>query len=262
MFPLGSPLVPYQLLPLQVFEPRYRRLVEDCRAGDERFGVVLFSDDAYEALPPGTPARELRPFVRFFAPHPRYQHDASGALRPRSPWDQSFSAGTSISSANHSRRPSLSSLAPITEMLAAGVRVGDGGREAIAHDTRVYDRSADMYLAALEKIQQQKEMISAEKTRSMDYAPPSPVPPMQTNIMARAFDSNLRARVIAFGSPSAVTVYGQLHKLANDLFNQENALRKKSKFGTQPYNSALAQALTDFGDREREFQGIVHDELS
>lgn len=41
MFPLGSPLVPYQLLPLQVFEPRYRRLVDDCRAGDERFGVVL-----------------------------------------------------------------------------------------------------------------------------------------------------------------------------------------------------------------------------
>lgn len=64
----------------------------------ERFGVVLFSDDAYEALPPGTPARELRPFVRFFDPHPRFQYDASGGLRPRSPWDQSFSAGTSISS--------------------------------------------------------------------------------------------------------------------------------------------------------------------
>ena len=41
MFPLGSALVPFQLLPLQVFEPRYRRLVEDCLAGDARFGVVL-----------------------------------------------------------------------------------------------------------------------------------------------------------------------------------------------------------------------------
>src|SRR6478736_527027 len=41
MFPLGSPLVPFQLLPLQVFEPRYRRLVEDCLATDSRFGVVL-----------------------------------------------------------------------------------------------------------------------------------------------------------------------------------------------------------------------------
>ncbi len=41
MFPLGTTLVPYQLLPLRVFEPRYRRLVDDCLAGDRRFGVVL-----------------------------------------------------------------------------------------------------------------------------------------------------------------------------------------------------------------------------
>lgn len=41
MFPLGSVLVPYQLLPLQVFEPRYRELVEHCLATDRKFGVVL-----------------------------------------------------------------------------------------------------------------------------------------------------------------------------------------------------------------------------
>lgn len=41
MFPLGSVLVPHQLLPLQVFEPRYRELVEHCLATDRRFGVVL-----------------------------------------------------------------------------------------------------------------------------------------------------------------------------------------------------------------------------
>jgi uncharacterized protein len=41
MFPLGSALVPYQLLPLQVFEPRYRALVADCLEADRRFGVVL-----------------------------------------------------------------------------------------------------------------------------------------------------------------------------------------------------------------------------
>jgi len=41
MFPLGTALVPHQPLPLQVFEPRYRRLVEDCLAADARFGVVL-----------------------------------------------------------------------------------------------------------------------------------------------------------------------------------------------------------------------------
>ena len=41
MFPLGTPLVPGQMLPLQVFEPRYRALVQTCLAGDRTFGVVL-----------------------------------------------------------------------------------------------------------------------------------------------------------------------------------------------------------------------------
>jgi Lon protease-like protein len=41
MFPLGSVLVPGMILPLHVFEPRYRRLVRDCLAADGEFGVVL-----------------------------------------------------------------------------------------------------------------------------------------------------------------------------------------------------------------------------
>lgn len=41
MFPIGSPLVPGQVLPLHVFEPRYRALVDECLAGDRCFGVVL-----------------------------------------------------------------------------------------------------------------------------------------------------------------------------------------------------------------------------
>ena len=41
MVPLGSVLFPHAVLPLHVFEPRYRALVADCLAGDARFGVVL-----------------------------------------------------------------------------------------------------------------------------------------------------------------------------------------------------------------------------
>ena len=41
MFPLGSVLFPGAILPLQVFEPRYRSLVGDVSASDNRFGVVL-----------------------------------------------------------------------------------------------------------------------------------------------------------------------------------------------------------------------------
>lgn len=42
MFPLGTPLVPGALLPLQIFEPRYQLMMSDVLAADEpEFGVVL-----------------------------------------------------------------------------------------------------------------------------------------------------------------------------------------------------------------------------
>ena len=41
MFPLGTVLFPFALLPLHVFEPRYRALTEDCLNGNSEFGVVL-----------------------------------------------------------------------------------------------------------------------------------------------------------------------------------------------------------------------------
>jgi hypothetical protein len=41
MFPLGSVLLPGAVLPLHVFEPRYRKLTQDCLAGAKEFGVVL-----------------------------------------------------------------------------------------------------------------------------------------------------------------------------------------------------------------------------
>lgn len=42
MFPLGSVLLPGAVLPLHVFEPRYRQLVQDCLASDDHeFGVAL-----------------------------------------------------------------------------------------------------------------------------------------------------------------------------------------------------------------------------
>jgi Lon protease-like protein len=41
LFPLGVVLFPGVLLPLHIFEPRYRRLLEDIVAGDRRFGLLL-----------------------------------------------------------------------------------------------------------------------------------------------------------------------------------------------------------------------------
>jgi hypothetical protein len=54
-------------------------------------GLVIFSDTAYELLPPRTPAKELQPLLRYFTPR-------RAALLPN-PWEHSFQAGTRISEA-------------------------------------------------------------------------------------------------------------------------------------------------------------------
>src|SRR5258706_16209226 len=41
MFPLGTVLLPHALLPLRVFEPRYRLMTERALKADREFGVVL-----------------------------------------------------------------------------------------------------------------------------------------------------------------------------------------------------------------------------
>jgi Lon protease-like protein len=49
VFPLPSvQLFPHALLPLHVFEPRYRDLVRDCMAGDHRMAIALL-EPGYEA---------------------------------------------------------------------------------------------------------------------------------------------------------------------------------------------------------------------
>jgi hypothetical protein len=67
-----------------------------------RVGAVLFSDVAYELLPPGTPVAELAGLRRFFVPLPAAAGGAEaveiGATRfPKPPWGEVFSSGTRIS---------------------------------------------------------------------------------------------------------------------------------------------------------------------
>jgi Lon protease-like protein len=45
LFPLSIVLVPTERIPLHIFEPRYRELVEECVANDSDFGLVLATGD-------------------------------------------------------------------------------------------------------------------------------------------------------------------------------------------------------------------------
>jgi Lon protease-like protein len=45
LFPLGIVLLPTEQVPLHIFEPRYRELVEECLRDGTEFGLVLADDD-------------------------------------------------------------------------------------------------------------------------------------------------------------------------------------------------------------------------
>jgi hypothetical protein len=77
------------------FEATVRKLVDT----DERAGLVVFSDAAYELLPPGSSGREFQPLLRFF------RATESGFLPPN-PWDR-FRAGTRISEGLEAAREAL-----------------------------------------------------------------------------------------------------------------------------------------------------------
>ena len=69
---------------------RIRATLLRLASGGGRYGVVVFSDVAYEVLPPGTDASELRRIARYF-------ETGQGELSDPSPWSVAFSAGTRIS---------------------------------------------------------------------------------------------------------------------------------------------------------------------
>lgn len=92
LVPSGTTGVVVLDLSASVYEAAFgSTLVKMARQG-ERAGLVVFSDSAYEVLPPGTPGRELLPFLRYFRPDP---NSTTGSFPPN-PW-QDFRAGTRIS---------------------------------------------------------------------------------------------------------------------------------------------------------------------
>ncbi len=88
---------------------RAHRVLQTLSETEGRVGLVVFSDSAYEMLPPDTRSEELRPLLPFFAPVAGPAPDGrrsgfpgrpSGGQASRaleSPWSQTFRGGTRIS---------------------------------------------------------------------------------------------------------------------------------------------------------------------
>jgi hypothetical protein len=94
VLPSGSTGVVVFDLSLSIVERDYPRVAFEVRRlikEDAPVGLVVFSDVPYELLPPGTPARELRPLLRLLT--------AVNGKVPPNPWSDSFRSGTVISAA-------------------------------------------------------------------------------------------------------------------------------------------------------------------
>jgi hypothetical protein len=76
---------------------RIRAALQTLAGRDEPIGLVMFSDVAYELLPPGSPARTLAPLRRFFAPLQEALEAGEEQTFLENPWSRSFSGGTQIS---------------------------------------------------------------------------------------------------------------------------------------------------------------------
>jgi hypothetical protein len=73
---------------------RVENVLRGIEQANQAIGLVMFSDVAYELLPPNSPPGALLQFLRFFVP----QRIVGGTpLFQQTPWDQ-FSGGTRISS--------------------------------------------------------------------------------------------------------------------------------------------------------------------
>src|SRR3990172_8217517 len=50
LFPLGVVALPHELIPLQIFEERYMRMVEWCLEEKSEFGIVWMADDGIQSV--------------------------------------------------------------------------------------------------------------------------------------------------------------------------------------------------------------------
>ena len=79
LFPLGIVLLPSELVPLHIFEPRYRELIGECIDGEREFGLVLADEDGLSEV--GTRAAIVEVVDRF--PDGRFNIVVEGRTRFR-----------------------------------------------------------------------------------------------------------------------------------------------------------------------------------
>ena len=97
--PAGAGGVVVLDLSASVTSDTYSRIHESLQelvARGGRYGLVVFSNTAYQMVPPGTPVSALEALLRFFMV-PGYTPPGEQPSFPTNPWAASFTSGTEIS---------------------------------------------------------------------------------------------------------------------------------------------------------------------
>jgi Lon protease-like protein len=63
LFPLGLVMLPGELVPLHIFEERYKQMIGECLDGDREFGILWLADDELKEV--GCAARITRVLEKF-----------------------------------------------------------------------------------------------------------------------------------------------------------------------------------------------------
>src|SRR5918997_5227503 len=63
LFPLGIVLLPHEVVPLHIFEERYKLMIGECLDADGEFGIVWLADDGLREV--GCTARVTQVLDRF-----------------------------------------------------------------------------------------------------------------------------------------------------------------------------------------------------
>ena len=147
LLPKGASVVVVLDLSLSIPEVSYERMrnaMNELAESEALVGLVLFSDSAYEMLPTGSPASELKPVLRYLTPVPGESNDRTGGpLSLPDPWSSGFRGGTKISVAIDRAREVIE-------------REGGAGSILLISDLDTADNDGEPLTQALTKLRQAK----------------------------------------------------------------------------------------------------------
>jgi hypothetical protein len=160
-----------------------RRVLDRFAHSRGRVGLIVFSDSAEEALPPGTPPSQLVPFARAFRPTPLPGADPTAYRPPNrdpNPWYPNFSGGTRISAGIAAARQAIArDHARATLLLVSDLGDADTDRSALRRELAALgqDGTPLRVMALPNALTSDRQWFThLEGTEPFSAALPAPVP--------------------------------------------------------------------------------------